>query len=364
MNEAQLTCTVEVDEAVKAICASFDFPFNGTSRFDVPQITPPDDWCLGLIVGPSGSGKSSALSSFGAEEKLRWGKNRAIVSHFESVEDAQERLSAVGLNSLPSWVKPYRVLSTGERFRADLSRRIKDGAVIDEFTSVVDRVVARSACVALRRFARARKLRQVVLASCHYDVAEWLEPDWVYDTATGQMAGGRYQRRPPITIDVVPCRSHEWRAFAPHHYLNHGINRSARCWLATWGTTPVGFVSALAFPNGALTNAWRGHRTVVLPDFQGLGIGPRISDAVADIFVSTGHRYFSKTAHPRLGGYRENSPKWRATSKNRKARLDYSAHHQTKEDGHKMRHSHRVCFSHEYIFKSSTTGCSTTEGEA
>jgi GNAT superfamily N-acetyltransferase len=345
----QLTCTVEIDDAVRAVCASFDFPFDGVSRFDVPEITPPEDWGVGLIVGPSGSGKSSALASFGQEAEVEWHPGRAIVSHFASVEDAQERLSAVGLNSLPSWVRPYRVLSTGERFRADLARRIHTGAVIDEFTSVVDRVVARSASVALRRFVRARQLRRIVLASCHYDIVEWLEPDWVFDTATGRMTGRGCQRRPTIAIDVVPCNADEWRAFAPHHYLDHGLNRSARCWLAKWGPTTVGFVSALAFPNGAIQGAWREHRTVVFPDFQGLGIGPRISDAVADIFVAAGHRYFSKTAHPRLGGYREASPLWRGTSKNRRARLDYSAKFQTKEDGHKMRHAGRVCFSHEYI---------------
>jgi ABC-type ATPase with predicted acetyltransferase domain len=53
------------------------------------------------------------------------------------------------LNSVPSWYKPYQVLSNGEKFRADLARKLKSNTVIDEFTSVVDRTVAKAASVSL-----------------------------------------------------------------------------------------------------------------------------------------------------------------------------------------------------------------------
>jgi len=67
------------------------------------------------------------------------------------------------------------------------------------------------------------------------------------------------------------------------------------------------------------------------------------------MFVADGYRYFSKTAHRRLGEYREASPNWKATSKNKKNRIDYRQYSGTKEDGHKMRHVERVCYSHEYV---------------
>jgi GNAT superfamily N-acetyltransferase len=344
------TCTVAVDDAVRAVCGLFDYAFDGTSTFEVPTITPPQDWGIGLIVGPSGSGKSSALRAFGEADRIEWDEGRAVVSHFDSVEDAHERLAAVGLNSIPSWVRPFHVLSTGEQFRADLARRLEDGATLDEFTSVVDRNVARSASVAVRRFVDKRGLQRIVLATCHYDVIPWLQPDWVFDTADRRMTVGRSERRPPIELDVVPCSSDDWVAFRPHHYLTETINRSARCWLAYWGDVPVGFASALAFPNGYIQSAWREHRTVILPDYQGLGIGPRLSNAVAAMFVAEGCRYFSKTAHPRLGSYRDTSPLWRPTSKNRRNRTDYGiVKTKTKEDGYKMRHAARTCFSHEYV---------------
>jgi GNAT superfamily N-acetyltransferase len=352
MNQSVKSCTVEMDDRVRGVCRLFDYEFDGTSTFKVPRVHPPEDWGIGLIVGPSGSGKSSALASFGVPTTPAWDAGKAIVSHFDSLDDAHERLAAVGLNSIPSWVRPFHVLSTGEQFRANLSRLLRDGAVIDEFTSVVDRNVARSASVAIRRYCDKQGLKRIVLATCHYDVVEWLQPDWVFDTADHRMVVGRSQRRPPISIDVVPTTADRWSTFGSHHYLNESLNTSARCWLAMWGDIAIGFSSALAFPNGNFKNAWREHRTVVLPDYQGLGIGPKLSDAVASMFVGEGCRYFSKTAHPRLGAYRNASLKWRPTSKNGRARHDYTTSTiKTKEDGHKMMHANRSCFSHEYVGK-------------
>jgi GNAT superfamily N-acetyltransferase len=347
----ELSCTVEMDDTARQVCKLFDYPFDGVSRFTVPDMAPiAGKFGLGLIVGPSGSGKSTLLRQhFGQPKTPEWEPNKAIVSHFANAKEAYERLGAVGLNSIPSWMRPYHVLSTGEKFRADLARQVESGAAIDEFTSVVDRNVAKSCAAALRRHVTNADLKGIVVASCHLDIIEWLQPEWIFDTSTGQMAGRRLHRRPPINLRIEPCRSDEWKTFGVHHYLNTTMNKASRCWIATWDGVKVGFVSALSFPNQHLKNAWREHRTVVLPDFQGLGIGVAISDAVAGIFVSEGCRYFSKTAHPRFGEYRNQSLLWKPTSKNGRDRQDYSPWITTKEDSHKAKHMNRVCYSHEFV---------------
>lgn len=344
-----LYSVVARDQITDAVAQMFDYPFNNLSSFtlpDMPVIT--RDFSIGLIVGPSGSGKSNLLRRFGTVETPHWDNHVAVCSHFASAKDATERLTAVGLNSIPSWMKPYCVLSTGEKFRADTARTIKSGAVIDEFTSVVDRTVASSCSNAINRYIHRTGLKRVVFATCHYDVIPWLRPDWVYDTLTKSFQQVSV-RRPPIELEIIPCSAEAWSLFKDHHYLDGAINKSARCWIAVWDDRPVGFAACVAFPNGNFKNGWRGHRTVVLPDYQGLGIGVRLSDAIAQIMIEQGCRYFSKTSHPRMGQYRENSLLWKATSKNRKARADYRHARKTKEDGHKMKHAHRLCYSHEYV---------------
>lgn len=345
-----LNCSVAVDDIARELADAFDFAFDGTLSFSPPAMPHlPDDFGIGLIVGPSGSGKTTLLHSIGSEALIEWDEGISVASHFGSAQEARDKLGAVGLNSIPSMLRPYHVLSTGEKFRADLARRLHDGAIIDEFTSVVDRNVAKSCSHALRRHVDANKLSKVVLASCHYDIIEWLQPDWIFDTKTGQVAGRGSVQRPIIDIVLLPSTTAAWPIFRPHHYLDGNLNKSSRCWVALWNGVMVGFVAIIAMPNGNFKKAWRGHRTVVLPDFQGLGIGVRISDAIGEIVLSEGGRYFSKTANYRMGEYREASPNWRATSKNRKARPDYDSDRPTKEANHKHLHISRVCFSHEYV---------------
>ena len=187
-----LTSSVERDEFITASETAFDCKFDGVSTF-YPWKMPtklPTKFKLGVIVGSSGSGKSTLLKNFGVEESPTWDPNKSIISHFETPEDGINKLTAVGLNTIPSWYKPYQVLSNGEKFRADLARKLKSNCVIDEYTSVVDRNVAKAASVALSRYINKNELENVVISTCHSDIIDWLEPDWVLNTDTGELLHG------------------------------------------------------------------------------------------------------------------------------------------------------------------------------
>ena len=191
-NPTPLISTVDRDDYIKASEKAFDCIFDGTSKF-YPWILPsniPKNFKIGVIVGSSGSGKSTLLKNFGQEDSPEWDGTKSIVSHFESPDEAINKLSAVGLNTIPSWYKPYHVLSNGEKFRADLARKLKSNAVIDEFTSVVDRNVAKAASVSLSKYVKNNDVNNIVLATCHRDILDWLEPDWVIDTDTGEFHQG------------------------------------------------------------------------------------------------------------------------------------------------------------------------------
>jgi ABC-type ATPase involved in cell division len=338
----RLSVRVDLDDTALEVARAFDYDFDGQTFFDIPEMPKlPESWGVGLIVGSSGSGKSTLLSTLGKYRQPEWDDNLSVASHFEGAEIAKKRLSAVGLNSIPSIMRPYRVLSTGEKHRADLARSLGDGALVDEFTSVVDRIVARSICVSIRRFVRNEGVSRVVFASPHRDIVEWLEPDWVFDTDTGEFSRG-YKRRPKLEFELYGSTRDAWKIFRNHHYLS-AEHHGAKCYVLMYNGMPVGFASSIAMPSGTLKDAWRGHRTVILPDWQGMGLGNRLSDVVAWLHTQEGKRYYSKTAHYRMGGYRENSPDWKPTSKNRMKRGEWA--HGKKGGGD----TKRICYSHEYV---------------
>ena len=352
----QLSATLEVDAITAAAIKPFDYTWDGTTSFTslaMPEGIP-NDFSLGVIVGASGSGKSTLLKKFGAPNAPRWDHGRAIASHF--IEgNAGERFGAVGLNSVPTWTKPYEVLSLGERFRADLARSLEDEAIIDEFTSVVDRNVAISASKAMSKYVAAKGIKRIVIASCHRDVLPWLQPDWVIDTDTRSWALRPREclQQQNIVIEVYPATREAWKLFGAHHYLTAELSKSAQKFIALWNGTIVGFASSLSFPHAKIKHAYRETRTVVLPDFQGLGIGVRLSDWLAMWHVSQGHRYYSRTTHPRMGEYRNRSDNWRATTssgKKQSAVGSTSAFKTAESTGKGWQIDlNRVAYSHEYI---------------
>lgn len=190
-SSAPLDVVVKYDEVTAAAIEPFDLAADDHRGF-YPWVEPdlPVNFGLGVIVGASGSGKSLLLRAMGGEREHTWSDDLSICAHFPDATTATDRLHAVGLNEIPVWRLPYRVLSNGQKFRADLARRIGDDALIDEYTSVVDRNVARAASAAVRRWSERSGVRRMVFSTCHRDVLPWLRPDWVIDTDVGTLTVG------------------------------------------------------------------------------------------------------------------------------------------------------------------------------
>lgn len=359
-NTIVLTSNVISDAITDKISNAFDYKFDGKiiTSIKVPEF--PKDFNIGLIVGSSGSGKSTLLKIFGESEKIVWNDNISIASHFNDFEEASKRFGAVGLNSIPTWLKPYKVLSNGEKFRADMARRLKSNSVIDEFTSVVNRECAISCSVSISKYIKSNNLKNIVFASCHDDIINFLEPDWIYDTDKCELSVGRYLcKRPNVILEVNQCTKQIWYLFEKYHYLSSELNGSADCYVITWNKLLVAFAAIIPMPGkfgDDTRNCVSEHRIVVLPDYQGMGFGNKISEYLGELYLSQGYRYFGKTANPRMGEHRERSNKWRATSSNLKVlgikdidniKTRPLGRNKTKESV--INTLTRLCYSHEYI---------------
>ena len=313
---------------VQQVAGMFDVPLaeKVTERFSVELPERDEPWDVGLIVGPSGSGKSTVANHFFRDELYRgaeWPADRAVIDCFGDVPVRQvvELFTAVGFSSPPSWVKPYDVLSCGERFRCDLARALSEAyptesklpiVAFDEFTSVVDRNVARACSSAIAKGIRKKNIPcRFVAVTCHYDVAEWLDADWVLDMATGQLSRRRL-RRPDIVVEIHRCGVDPWKLFARHHYLSGSLAVGARCYLATWDGEPVTFCATL--PVITKRNHRRFTRIVTLPDYQGMGIGMRVVAAVASLHRAEGLRISVTSSHPALICHCRRSPDWKTVN--------------------------------------------------
>lgn len=320
---------VRATPRVQQVRGMFDLAPEPVSRVEWHVSLPLDaqEWRIGLIVGPSGCGKSTVGRHLFPElarldvhgrppEFAEWVGRGAVVDAFPpdmAIKDVVALLSAVGFASPPAWVRPFHVLSTGQQFRVTLALRLAYAAqgeriLFDEYTSVVDRTVAQIGSAALAKLVRQRK-QQFVALTCHEDVEDWLQPDWVYRPAENSFAWRLLRRRPPIELDVVRCRPSAWRLFAPHHYLSHHLNRTATCFLASWRGRPVAFSAWLPFV-GKGPRTRREHRTVTLPDYQGAGIGNALSDFIASLWAGLGYRARSTTTHPAMMRSRHASSNW------------------------------------------------------
>jgi ABC-type dipeptide/oligopeptide/nickel transport system ATPase subunit len=162
-----------------------------------------DGWQVGAIVGRSGSGKTSIAKQLFPDAYIRGFEytHKCVLDDFpEGLETGEitRALSSVGFASPPDWLKSYDFLSQGEKMRVDIARALcleRDLIVFDEFTSVVDREIAKVSAFAIAKAVRRSK-KQFIAVTCHYDVVDWLEPDWVLCTDTMEFTRKKEVGRP------------------------------------------------------------------------------------------------------------------------------------------------------------------------
>lgn len=197
MSEFTITRKINFNKSFRnqSVIDKFDLSINNyTERFNGNIDLKNKEWNIGIIVGNSGTGKTTiAKELFGDNimSSYNFNSNNSVLEDMpnnKTVEEITKIFNKVGFSSPPSWLKPYCVLSNGEKMRVELAYNLlSDNKIFcfDEFTSVVDRNVAKVTSTCIQKSVRNLN-KQFIAVSCHFDIIDWLEPDWIFDTNTMQ----------------------------------------------------------------------------------------------------------------------------------------------------------------------------------
>ena len=304
---------------VASVIGKFDLQSENITEHFKGSIDIPNEWSIGLIVGKSGTGKTTIAKQLFPDSYITSYKytNDTVLDDMPkkcNVEQITKAFNSVGFSSPPSWLKSYDVLSNGEKMRVDLARAILEENnlfVFDEFTSVVDRNVAQIGSFAMQKAIRKAN-KKFIAVTCHFDVKDWLMPDWIFntDTMTFQNFEGQKKNKPEIEFKIFKYTDKSiWKMFAKHHYLSHTHNNAANVFIATVNNEIAGFISVLPQPS-KVKGLKRVHRLVVLPDYQGAGIGLKLLNEVGKIYKQDKWRFIINTTAPSLIYALKNNKSW------------------------------------------------------
>ena len=283
------------------------------------------DWNIGVVVGPSGSGKTSIGKMIFNDDLIYdysqgWSPDKPIVDDIAPDGDFNEvtgALASVGLGDVPAWLRPFRVLSNGEQFRAGLARIIcekPEKIVIDEFTSVIDRQIAKAGSNGfLKACRRSNPKGKCVLLTPHYEILDWVQPDWIIDTKTKTFTRGLPRQRPKIELEIWKVDQSYWKFYKPHYYLDLPMPIAAEYFI---GTVNGELACHIAVTPRFEIKGYRATRLVTMPEWQGAGVATRFLDWICQYHLE-GHgrngkkfvTYFH-TSHPQLCGALRRSKKW------------------------------------------------------
>lgn len=311
MQNYELTLKAEVSNSFHAQKARGSVDLSDDTKtwhkIKIASVDMDTPWNIGVIVGASGSGKTTlAKHIFGEFDFYKPDGAKAVIDQFpESMtyDDRANQLNAIGLSQVPCWIKPVGILSNGQQERAKVALALANDKafVFDEWTSVVDRNVAAAMSHTVQKFAR-RNSKKIVLISCHYDVLDWLDPDWVIDCNEQKYIDRRNEvggeRKKKMCFDIREIDGSSWKRFSKYHYLSDNVPGGFTFFYGLFlGDKQIGFQCFAEYtPWGDKSKKRILHfnRTVIHPDYVGFGLGMKLINETSKIMLKKGYRVMGK----------------------------------------------------------------------
>lgn len=282
---------------------------------------------VGLIVGASGSGKTTLAKQIFGDDcfTVKIDSSKPIIDQLPeefSYDECAEILSGIGLTSVPCWIRPVATLSNGQRARAEAALAMVSQSkisLVDEWTSVVDRTVAKVMSHCVQKFAKRNK-KKIILLSCHYDVIDWLNPDWIIDCNKSEFIDRRSlrpderERKEKLEFTIRKVDSKSWRYFSKYHYLSERLPGGLIHTFGVFcGPNQIGFQCFANYVpiRKKMIPIFHSNRTVIHPDYAGLGLGIKVINETSQIMKATGVRVMAKFSSEPIYRSMIKNPSWR-----------------------------------------------------
>ena len=246
------------------------------------------EYNIGLILGASGSGKTTLAKSIYGHNCFNTilDETKPIIDQLPEsydYETCSKILTGVGLTQVPCWIRPVYTLSNGQKARAEAALLMcrDDLTLIDEWTSVVDRTVAKVMSHCIQKHARVNK-KKIILISCHYDVIEWLNPDWIIDCNKQEYINRRllckdFKRAEQLKFTIEEIDRKSWRYFSKYHYLSENLpGGHIKLYGLFHDENQIGFIcfaNYVPYTNKKKPMILHMNRIVIHPDYAGIGLG-------------------------------------------------------------------------------------------
>lgn len=273
---------------VAANSLDIDVSKKSKHQMNIENINIPNQWNVGLIYGASGSGKTTLAKHLFGDKifDVLIDENEPIINQLPkelTYDECANLLNGIGLNSVPCWIRPVKTLSNGQKARAEavlLMCQSKEFVFIDEWTSVVDRTVAKAMSVCISKFAKKNN-KKIILLSCHYDILEWLKPDWLIDCNKQKFElpltkDFFFTEREKLNFNIRKIGRESWKYFSKYHYLSENLpGGSIYLYGLFLNDIQIGFqcfANYVPHRQGTI-KIYHSNRTVIHPDYNGLGLG-------------------------------------------------------------------------------------------
>jgi len=327
--EIKLQSPVSKDFRCQVAANSLDIDVEKKSihHLKIQNIKPAENWNVGIVYGSSGSGKTTLCKQMFGQDCFDFKLNPEIpiINQFPEdmpYETCAQTLNGIGLSSVPCWIRPVNTLSNGQHARAHSALAMiqeKELVCIDEWTSVVDRTVAKAMSHCLQKYAK-RNNKKIVLCSCHYDIIEWLNPDWLIDCNKQRFIPREqeaffFEPREKLKFTIRTVGRDTWRYFSKYHYLSSNLPFGKLYIFGLfYGEDQVGFHCYANYcPQfKGQKKILHSNRLVIHPDFCGLGLGLKFVNLTAQYMLDTYKRIsiFSKFSAMPTHKARKNSKEW------------------------------------------------------